>query len=230
MGDGTGNREWVTGRPRARRQDRAKATNSVRQERSRASVPYDERWRAIVAAAAEVFNEKGFEAASTAEIGKRVGMLKGSLYYYIETKEDLLYAVIAGVHEAFLANRQACEEAEVSVAAKVRMFIEGHVAVNAREGLRAAVFYRDFNGLSPERRSAVIAERDRYDRFLRGLIEQGQAEGSFRSELDPKVTSIAILAMMNHVFQWYQPGGDLTPEDVGRQYADLLLGSLVAHR
>ena len=216
-----------TGRPRTRRQDRAKATNSVRQQRSRVSLPYDERWRAIVEAAAVVFKEKGYEAASTAEIGTRVGLLKGSLYYYIETKEDLLFAVIQEVHQAFLSNRMTCEQVQGSAAVKMRMFIEGHVAVNAREATRATVFYRDFNSLNSERRALIIAERDHYDRFLRGLIGQGQEEGVFCGDLDPKITSIAILAMMNHVFQWYQLGGDLTPGDVGRQYADLLLGSLV---
>ena len=230
LGEQASNGGQGTGRPRTRRQERAKASNSVREQRSRVSPPYDERWRAIVEAAATVFKEKGYEAASTAEIGTRVGLLKGSLYYYIQTKEDLLFAVIQEVHEAFLSNRMACEQVEGSAAVKMRMFIEGHVAVNAREATRATVFYRDFNSLNPERRAFIIAERDHYDRFLRSLIEQGQAEGVFCGDLNPKITSIAILAMMNHVFQWYQLGGDLTPEDVGHQYADLLLGSLVCPR
>lgn len=187
----------------------------------------DQRWQEIVDAAAVVFQQKGYEAASTADIAEAVGMLKGSLYYYIETKEDLLFAVIQQVHEPFLENRVRCERLEGGALTRMRAFIEGHVALNAREAVRSAVFYRDFYSLSPERRAFIISVRDQYDGFLRELIRQGQREGVFCPDLDPKITAIAMLGMINHVFQWYREGGDETPEDVGRHYADLLLGGLI---
>jgi AcrR family transcriptional regulator len=190
-------------------------------------MPSDERWRNIVDAAAVVFQKKGYEAATTADIAEAVGMLKGSLYYYIRKKEDLLFAVIQDVHEAFLVNHVYCRRIEGDVLTRMRAFIEGHVAVNAREAVRSAVFYRDFHALSPDRQAVIISERDRYDQFLRELIREGQEDGTFCPDLDPKVTSIGVLAMMNHVFEWYRPDGPLTPEEVGQRYADLLLGGLL---
>ena len=60
----------------------------------------EERWQEVVDAAAKVFAEKGYRAATLRDIAAELGMLKGSLYYYIETKEDLLYELLRRVHEA----------------------------------------------------------------------------------------------------------------------------------
>jgi AcrR family transcriptional regulator len=52
------------------------------------------RWTQIVDVAAELFREKGFVATSLEDIAREVGMYKGSLYHYIDSKEDLLFAVV----------------------------------------------------------------------------------------------------------------------------------------
>jgi AcrR family transcriptional regulator len=187
----------------------------------------DQRWREIVDAAALVFQQKGYEAATTADIAEKVGMLKGSLYYYIESKEDLLFAIIQEVHDVFLAIEQETRELPGDPASRLRHFVEGHVANNARESVRSTVFHREFHALSPLRRAFIVSERDNYDHFLRELVAQGQAAKVFCPDLDPKMTAIGMLGMMNHVYQWYRPGGRLTPEEVGQKYADLLLGALV---
>src|SRR5690606_20295851 len=72
--------------------------------------PREERWSELVKVATQVFYEKGYEAASLQDIADRLGMLKGSLYYYIQTKEDLLYEVINGVHQGGLRNLKRSEE------------------------------------------------------------------------------------------------------------------------
>ena len=56
------------------------------------------RWNEVLEAAAAVFQEKGYQAARIEDIATRVGILKGSLYYYIESKEDLLYALTVDGH------------------------------------------------------------------------------------------------------------------------------------
>ncbi len=66
-------------------------------------MPREERWPELLEVATDVFSEKGCEAASLQDIAERLGMLKGSLYYYINSKEDLLYHVINDVHQEGLA-------------------------------------------------------------------------------------------------------------------------------
>ena len=62
-----------------------------------------ERWNEIVDAAGDVFDEKGYAAARIEDIAARVGLLKGSLYYYIDSKEDLLFAIVDGNHSRGIA-------------------------------------------------------------------------------------------------------------------------------
>ena len=61
--------------------------------------PREERWSELIEVATDVFYAKGYDAASLQDIADRLGMLKGSLYYYIQSKEDLLYDVIKTVHD-----------------------------------------------------------------------------------------------------------------------------------
>ena len=56
------------------------------------------RLREIYDAAARVFSEKGYDGASIQDVADAVGILKGSLYYYIDTKQDLLFGIIDEVH------------------------------------------------------------------------------------------------------------------------------------
>src|SRR6476646_2120443 len=62
----------------------------------------EKRWAAVIDAAEQVFLERGYQAASLKEIANRVGMLKGSLYYYIDTKEDLLFEIVRRAHQSGL--------------------------------------------------------------------------------------------------------------------------------
>ena len=65
--------------------------------------PREERWAELIEVATQVFYEKGYDGASLQDIADRLGMLKGSLYYYIQSKEDLLFDVISAVHRDGLA-------------------------------------------------------------------------------------------------------------------------------
>src|SRR5690242_21930048 len=82
-------------------------TTTTRARRSRAP---RRRQQEIVEAAARVFHEKGYESTSIQDIADAVGILKGSLYYYITSKEDLLFEIIRGVHEEALKNLELRSE------------------------------------------------------------------------------------------------------------------------
>ena len=70
-----------------------------------------------------------------------------------------------------------------------------------------------------------MAGRDRYDRGLRELLQEGIREGLFRAA-DQKLTAFAIVGAINWIGRWYRPGGGSTPEAIGAHFADLFLGAL----
>ena len=128
--------------------------NSETETSNRRSRAPRRRQTEIVEAAARVFHEKGYESTSIQDIAEAVGILKGSLYYYIRSKEDLLYEIILDVHEDALANIRQVDEGDGDALQKVRAFVTSHLVFNAENLTKMGVFFHDFRSLSGERRSA----------------------------------------------------------------------------
>jgi len=180
----------------------------------------------VVDAAARVFAEKGYDAASIQDIAEELGILKGSIYYYIDSKEDLLFSVIQEVHEVALANMERWRSADVPALVKVRLFVEGHLGYVTSNLVKSRVFFHDFRSLGDERREFIRAERDVYANTLRDLIAAGQGEGTVCPDVDPKLAAFAALGMTNTVYLWYNPGGADAADEIGRSYADLVVAGL----
>ena len=186
------------------------------------------RLREIYDAAARIFHEKGYQATSIQDVADAVGILKGSLYYYIDSKQDLLFRIIDEVHRESLRSLERWQSIDGDALVKLRAFIEGHLTSNVRNLVKIGVFFHDFRSLDLEHRERIVKERDLYDRFLRELIVQGQEEGVVDERVDPKLAAMAILGMMNWIYQWWRDDGPNSPEEVAREFANLVLVGLVA--
>lgn len=180
----------------------------------------------LIDVAARIFHEKGYDATSIQDVAEALGILKGSIYYYINSKEDLLFEVVQEVHETALANMERLRKLDVEPLVKLRMFVEEHVKHIIDNLVKAAVFFHDYGSLNPERRQYIVRERDQYDRFLRKLIRDGQAKKVICPDVDPKLASFGVLGMMNWTYQWYHAGEQLSSNDVATGLADMVLASL----
>jgi AcrR family transcriptional regulator len=185
------------------------------------------RKREILDAGAQVFREKGYESSSIQDITDRVGIFKASFYYYIDSKEDLLYEILHGVHQEALDAIEQAVAAETATLDRIRAFVVALFTFHAENLVRIGVFFSDFRSLSAERHDAIVRERDRYDGLLRSLIREGQAESVICPDIDPKVTTLAILGMVNWIYQWYRPEGDWSARALGEAYADIAIGGIL---
>jgi AcrR family transcriptional regulator len=190
------------------------------------SRPPRRRQQEILEAAAQVFHAKGYESTSIQDIADAVGILKGSLYYYIRSKEDLLYEIIQGIHQDALANVARIDEMDGDALQKIRAFVTAHLTFMAQNPVKMGVFFHDFRSLSDERRKEIIAARDIYDRQLRGLVTQGKQEGLICVDVDPKVSALAAMGAMNWLYQWYRPGGRQSVPQIAAGFADLIVAGL----
>jgi AcrR family transcriptional regulator len=188
-----------------------------------------ERWRAILDAAAEIFAAKGYEATTIRDIAEAVGMLAGSLYYYIDTKEDLLFALIEDFHQvgsAGIAEVEASTEGDsISI---LRAVLVSHVELNARNVARTAVFHNDFRHLDPDRKREIVQSRRSHENRIEELIRKAHVEGTVRSTIDPRLTALSILSMLNSTHEWYRPSKSVSPVELGHMQADLILNGLAA--
>jgi AcrR family transcriptional regulator len=185
--------------------------------------PREERWAELIEVATEVFYEKGYEAASLQDIADRLGMLKGSLYYYIRSKEDLLFDVISAVHKDGLAVVRARSEVPGDALDRLESVIVGHVEHTCRNLVPTAVFLHELAALPAERRREVLGSEHAYQGVFRELVRLGQVAGLVRADLDPRLAALSILGATNWVYRWFRPDGAFTPEQIGAEMAEMVI-------
>lgn len=184
------------------------------------------RRREVIDAAARVFDRKGYDATSTQDIADEVGILKGSLYYYIESKEELLFTIIKEAYDAALAAVAELEKREGGALEMVSALVHKHVEVFTSTRVQTSVFFRDFRSLSPERQKVIKEAGEVYSSFLRGQILRGQREGVIRSDLNPRLCAIGIIGMLNAMSFWYHPEGPASPSEIVDEFSRLAIEGL----
>jgi AcrR family transcriptional regulator len=192
--------------------------------------PREERWAELIGVATQVFYEKGYDAASLQDIADRLGMLKGSLYYYIQSKEDLLFDVISAVHKEGLAVVRARADTPGDPLQRLRHVIVGHVEHTCANLVPTAVFLHELSALPPERRLEVLGNEHAYQAVFRDLIELAQKEGLARADLDPRLAALSVLGSTNWVYRWFRPGGDFSAEQIAHELAEMAIRGIETPR
>jgi TetR/AcrR family transcriptional regulator, cholesterol catabolism regulator len=180
----------------------------------------------ILERAAEVFDEVGYRGASVREVARRVGLLKGSLYHHVRSKEELLAEVLLRGIEFLHGGLPGAGDARLSPGEKVRAAIRFHMEWIAAEPHVTGVFLREARTLPPRLRRRVMAEVKGFEGRWVALVREGIRKGAFRPDLDPKLTVYAILGLINSVHRWHRPGGRLAMTAVAEAFADLVLDGL----
>ena len=181
----------------------------------------------IIAAAAEIFNEKGYQAATTRDIAAAVGIQQATLYYYVSSKEELLYLV---VREPILRLYEQVENiliASCSARTKLERAIGAHLAAFDDNYPHMFVFVQELGTVV---RSLPEKLRDfpgRYQRLWEEIIRQGMSAGALRPDLDVAATALMILGMCNWMYRWYRKGGRLDTATLARLYASAILDGIV---
>jgi AcrR family transcriptional regulator len=192
-------------------------------------VPRQRRRRAeVLRVAAELFAEQGYEATSTAEIAERLGIKGGSVYYYIDSKEALLFELVEDIYGILLESLREVLESDDDPLAKLRRLIELHVAGMAAHRHRGALILNETRSLTPEHRAVTAAHEAAYEDGLASVIAEGQRRGQVDPGVDPKLVTKALLGAGNWVNRWYRDGGSWSPEDVSGAFARIFLGGLEA--
>lgn len=183
----------------------------------------------LLAAAASLFAERGYEGTSVQEVVQRAGVTKGAMYYHFESKDDLLFEIYHRVLAMQTERLEQIASSGLPVQHRIRE-AAADVVVTTLDNLDdAVVFFRSMHLLPAARQAEVRAERRRYHERFRGLVEEGQRAGVFRADVSADLATHSYFGSVHHLGTWYRPGGKLSPRQVGENLADLFLGGLLAH-
>lgn len=190
------------------------------------SAPTSPRRAQMVAVAARLFSERGYHGTSMRDLGGALGLLRGSLYAHIASKEELLLDVVQEGARRFLERGRHALSLQASASDRLRALLVGHIETAIEHLEAATVFLNEWRYLSDEKRDLVRAERDEYEAMFRRVIQEGIDEGTFRSEIDVSLAARLVLSAGNWTYAWYRPGGDLGPTEIGEAFSELLIEGL----
>ena len=184
-----------------------------------------DRMVSILEVAARHFYEKGYHATTIEDIAGEVGMLKGSIYYYIESKEELLYEIFLDVIEHGQAGVEKALKDVTDPAEQLERGLEQHIEAIIRNQARCGLFLHEFNALSKPRKQHVQEARKKYQKIFVEIIARGQQSGAF-VEGDPNLLVNAVLGMCNWVCRWYRSENSPPLETVKKTYVGIIKGGI----
>ncbi len=183
----------------------------------------------ILYVAGKIMNQKGYDATTMLDIANEVGMLKGSLYHHFSSKEEIFFNVInKGINQLYDSSKAIFESA-ASPPEKLRKMIINHSLHLMANNDSMVVFQKEKNKEFFEHSDAknYLVKRDSYEGFYRQILNEGKEQDLFPEGIDDKLTTFSILGMLNWLTQWYQPEGELSPEEIanymGFLVCDLML-------
>lgn len=159
-------------------------------------------------------------------VAEGLGILRGSLYAHIDSKEDLLFDIVDRGADRFITRMEEVVTSDAEPAEKVKMAVHAHVTTVAEHMEAATVFLNDWKFLSAERKDEILAKRDLYESLVQEIVEEGIEWGEFPDTLDPKFATIFILSTVNWLYQWYEPKGPMSAEEIAGRLAEMILHGL----
>jgi len=180
--------------------------------------------------ASTLFATKGYGLTSTREIAEQIGIQKASVYYHIETKEDLLYEICKSSLKQIRSDVESALEDASSPLERTSFLIRTHIESMLRDQDRHSAALTEMSCLSAERLKEVTALRDAYEGLVRSVLDEAQIAGVLRRDVPVKFLCLALLGLLNRVLVWFRPKGPLSPEQIGVLFAGIYLTGAAAER
>jgi AcrR family transcriptional regulator len=178
----------------------------------------------ILKAAAKAFRKLGYHGATVEEIAAALSMKKGNLYYYFRNKEEILFACHQYSLDCLMQLLDEVERSGLEADEKLRRLVVAFVHTILDE-LHGTALLLDLEALTPSHLKTVIARRDRFERGVRQVIEDGIAEGHFGAG-DPKLLAFAMFGAVNWIPRWFDPEGPATSQQIADLFADFFIRGL----
>jgi AcrR family transcriptional regulator len=177
--------------------------------------------REVIEAAVKIFWEKGYANTSVQDVADALGMLKGSLYYYINSKERLLEKIFDDSHAELSEIATAATSGNRPAAERTARFLYDYALWTLTHLERAGLYSREWRYASDLLKTSLAEQQRFYDRTLRELLLAGQREGSMSPDVDPRAASLFIWAAFTGLPDWYRPASKIDARKVAATYVEL---------
>ena len=187
---------------------------------------HDQKLDALLASAARVFAERGYHQTSMRDLARETGISLSGLYYYVDSKDELLFLI---QHRSFAAVIASLGEALVGVenpVDRLARFIESHLEYFASHMAEMKVLSHEAEALSGDYLARVNQQKREYTRTLMDILQAVEATNG-PAHVNRRVATYALFGMMNWIYNWYNPLGDLDIGLLGQNMCRLFLGGYI---
>jgi TetR/AcrR family transcriptional regulator, cholesterol catabolism regulator len=195
---------------------------------------YERKRRAIIEAAAGIFKERGYDAASVEEIARAAGMDRASIYYYYSGKQDLFREMVAGAVTDNVLMAERIVAGAQSPPQKLRDLIAGLFASYERHFPYLFIYVQEDMARVASGRNAWSTEmrslNRRFDKAVVTILRDGLDDGSLRAAGDERLLAAALIGMCNWSHRWYEPGKGYDRDAIVQAFSDMVLNGLTARR
>ena len=183
---------------------------------------HDDKAAAVLAAAGQVFAQRGYEGATMLDVARAAGFSKAGVYHYFASKEHLLHGLLEGSLREVVCDLEAADPGDaVEPGERLAALVDAYVrSFSTRLRVVTPLLLR-LELLRPEWQAEVKAlERQIVDRFA-------DAASALGHPISPRAAAYLVLGAANWTYYWYDPDGDLRIEDLARGAASVFAGAAV---
>ena len=181
----------------------------------------------IIAAAIELFYEKGYEHSTLDAVAERLGMTKPFIYAHFGSKSELLAEICARGITSSLDAIDSVLLLKESATEKLRVLAIRFAEAVLISQMHTAILLREEKNLAVEDLDRINEMRRDFDRKLTVLLREGMDAGEFHIN-DAHIAALAICGMVSWAYIWYRPEGRLSLSQVAEEMAALILSSVNA--
>ena len=189
--------------------------------------PYDQRLEHLLTQAATVFAEAGYHSTSMRDLAAASGMSLAGIYYYVRSKEDLLALIQERCFSGVLDGANRALEGLHDPQDRLTAFIRHHVTYFTAHMAEMKVLSHEASALTGEPRRKVNTIKRRYVDLLESLLREAAPD---ESAVDRSAAAYSCFGMMNWIYNWYDPAGEIDPERLAGLIARIFLGGFVEAR
>ncbi|MDQ3907213.1 MAG: TetR/AcrR family transcriptional regulator [Acidobacteriota bacterium] len=185
---------------------------------------YDRKLEFILRTSARVFAEKGFHSTSMRDIARETRVSLAGLYYYCESKDELLFLIQDNCFGRVLARLEERLKGVSDPVEKFRVVVDNHLSFFAANMAEMKVLSHEAESLGGEMYGRVAAKKQQYTRTVRRILgEARQRRGADARGVDLTVATYALFGMMNWIYNWYDPRGKLAVSELVESVSRLFL-------
>ena len=183
----------------------------------------------ILRTAARLFQQRGYDATSMNDVAAALKLSKGGLYHHFQSKDEILFEIMNHAmeitEERVLAPVRSIADPIERLKALIRLHIEVVLSPRDRE---ITVMLHENHPLPPTLRKRINSRKKEYIHYVEGLMAEVQRARQAKGSVSPRAAAFALLGMINWIYQWYKPEGNLQLHNLVPQFTEFVFGGILA--